>query len=140
MRTRKAFTLAELIAVATMVGILLAVTTPTVINGTGDVSDRSMRMSLQVIREAIDAHASENDGEYPDAADDAAFKSALKPYLRGIFPASPVGSKDNLVKMSTDDLLVADDTTGWKYNGTTGEFILNCAAVSDDGSTRYDEF
>jgi general secretion pathway protein G len=140
MRTRKAFTLAELIAVATMVGILLAVATPTVMHGTGEVSDRSMRMSLQVVREAIEAHASENGGEYPDAADDAAFKRALKPYLRGILPASPVGSKDNLVKMSTDDLLVADGTTGWMYNGTTGTFILNCAAVSEDGSTRYDEF
>lgn len=139
MRTRRAFTLAELIVVATMVGILLAVATPTVIHGTGEVSDKSVRMSLQIVREAIEAHASENGGEYPDATDDAAFKKALKPYLRGVLPAAPVGKRDNSVKMSTDDLLVADDTTGWIYNGTTGEFILNCAALSEDGRTRYDE-
>ena len=140
MRTQKGFTLAELIAVTTMVGILVAIATPQVLNGTTDVSDSSVRMSLNVIREAIETHASQNAGQYPDAADDAAFKRAIKPCLRGVLPASPVGSWDNTVKMSTADPLVADGTTGWMYNGTTGEFILNCQAVSQDGVTTYDKF
>ncbi len=37
-------------------------------------------------------------------------------------------------------LLVADGATGWMYNGTTGEFIINCTTVSKDGATTYDQF
>jgi len=44
------------------------------------------------------------------------------------------------VTMSAADPLVADGATGWMYNGTTGEFIINCTTVSKDGSTTYDKF
>lgn len=139
MRTKKGFTLAELIAVTTMVGILVAVTTPTVLNSATDVSDNAVRTSLEIVREAIDTHIAQN-GTYPDGTSDVAFKAALKPWLRGVLPASPVGCKDNIVKMSSHDPLVADNTTGWMYNGTTGEFILNCTNLSEDSSTTYDRF
>lgn len=139
MRTKKGFTLAEFIAVTTIVGILLAVGTPTVITGTNDVPDSSVRMSLDIIREAIDTHAV-REGCYPDGTSDAGFKAALKPCLRGVLPVSPVGCKNDVVKMSSDDPLVADNTSGWMYNGTTGEFILNSTALSQDSSTTYDKF
>jgi outer membrane lipoprotein-sorting protein len=61
-------------------------------------------------------------------------------YVRGKFPASPVGAKNNLIKVSSADPVVADGTTGWMYNPTTGEFICNSAtATVSDSSVNYDE-
>lgn len=123
-----------------IIGILVAIAAPKMLNITGEATDNSVRMSLNVIRDAVETYASRNAGSYPPDTDDATFKTALKPYLRGVFPASLVGTKDNTVTMSAVDPLVADGATGWMYNGTTGEFILNCTDVSKDGATTYAEF
>lgn len=140
MRKQKGFTLIELVVVVMIIGILVAIAAPKMLNITGDATDNSVRMSLNVVRDAIETYASQNTGDYPDDTDDASFKADLKPYLRGVFPSSLVGTKDNTVTMSSDDPLAADGTTGWMYNGTTGEFIINCTTVSKDGATTYAEF
>ncbi len=138
--SRRGFTLVELVVVVMIIGILVAIAAPKMLNITGEATDNSVRMSLNVIRDAVETYASQNAGSYPPDATEAAFKSNLKPYLRGAFPASLVGTKDNTVAISAADPVVADGTTGWMYNGTTGEFILNSTALSKDGATTYDSF
>ncbi len=140
MRRRSGFTLVELVVVVMIIGILVAIAAPKMLNITGEATDNSVRMSLNVIRDAVETYASQNAGSYPDDTNDAAFKAAIKPYLRGVFPASLVGTKDNTVTMSAADPVVADNTTGWMYNGTTGEFVLNSTTISKDGSTAYSAF
>ena len=140
MRTKKGFTLAELVAVTTMIGILVAVATPTMLNSGDEVSDTSAQISLQIVRDALEDYASQNAGRYPDVSDDAAFKAAIDPCLPGVLPASPVGSRDNTVTVISAQPLVADNTSGWMYSSTTGQFILNCTALSQSGSATYDEF
>ncbi|NLS93710.1 MAG: type II secretion system protein [Planctomycetaceae bacterium] len=140
MKTRKGFTLIELVVVVMIIGILVAIAAPKMLNITGEATDSSVRMSLNVVRDAIETYASQNAGVYPTAASDTAFKEALKPYLRGVFPKSLVGTKDSTVTMSTDDPLAANGSSGWMYNGTTGEFILNCTDPSKDGTTTYAQF
>lgn len=139
MRTRKAFTLIELVVVVMIIGILVAIAAPKMLNITGDANDNSVRMSLEVVRDAIETYATQNTGTYPSAADDATFKAAIGPYVRGPFPKSLVGTTDATMKPSAADPVVADDTTGWMYNGTTGEFIINCTDASADG-TLYSAF
>ena len=139
MQTRRAFTLIELVVVVMIIGILVAIAAPKMLNITGDANDNSVRMSLSVVRDAIESYASQNTGSYPADTDDATFKAAVKPYIRGPFPKSLVGSKDSTVTMGANPL-VADNATGWAYNGTSGEFIINSTTVSADGSTTYAQF
>lgn len=66
------------------------------------------------------------------------------PYLRRPFPAAPVGPKAGNadVKMESAGVLLtgADESTGWRFDYTTGEFILNSNDTSSDGTTTYDKF
>ena len=140
MSRNRGFTLVELVVVVMIIGILVTIAAPKMVNIMGDATDNSARLSLTVVRDAIENHATQNAGSYPPATTDTAFKAALQPYLRGVFPKSLVGTMDAIVTMSGADPLAADSSSGWMYNGTTGEFIINSTAVSDDGSTTYAEF
>lgn len=69
-----------------------------------------------------------SDGTVSEALD-AAFPYG--PYVRGSFPSLPVGTnagKNNIKIVSQVGLLTStntDDTSGWIYNPTTGQFIAN---------------
>jgi general secretion pathway protein G len=139
MRTRKAFTLIELVVVVMIIGILVAIAAPKMLNITADANDNSVRMSLEVIRDAVETHAAQNLGVYP-AGDEATIKTTLETYIRGPFPKSLVGTKGATIKVDTADPLSADASGDWMYNVTTGEFIINCTAVSGDGTTKFSEF
>ncbi len=140
MARRTGFTLVELVVVVMIIGILVAIAAPKMLNIMGDATDNSVRMSLEVVRDAIENFATQNTGSYPSAATDAAFKADIGPFLRGPFPTSPVGTKDSTMTPSAADPLVADDSSGWMYNGTTGEFIINSTDLSTDGANTYDQF
>lgn len=132
MQTRKAFTLIELVVVVMIIGILVAIAAPKMLNIAGEATENSARMSLEVIRDAIETFASQNGGVYPSATSDADFKDDVKDYIRGSFPKSLVGTKDATVTTKAAGPLAADGLTGWMYAGDTGEFIINHA--------DYDEF
>jgi len=140
MGKRSAFTLVELVVVVMIIGVLVAIAAPKMMNVMGNATDNSVRMSLNVVRDAIENFATEHSGAYPSGDTEAAFKADVQPYLRGVFPTSLVGTKDADVKIDPKDPLEADGLTGWMYNKDTGEFIINCTDANDDGSTTYDKF
>ncbi|OHB66533.1 MAG: hypothetical protein A2V70_05245 [Planctomycetes bacterium RBG_13_63_9] len=143
MRRHTGFTLIELVVVVMILGILVAIAAPKMVNIMGNATDNSARMSLEVVRDAIENYAANNAGAYP-GTDQATFKAALTTYVRGPFPKLPVGSgtADGVDVVSAGAALsgTGGDGSGnlWKYDYTTGEIIINYSANSESG-TPYDE-
>lgn len=143
---RSGFTLVELVVVVLVLGILASVATPKLFDSAGDARDSGLRQTLKVVRDANELYRASNDGAFPGAGGGSAvFKTDLGPYIMARFPAAPVGPKDGArdVKVETAGTPLTGNSTpakAWRYDKTTGEFILNFDGVSDDGVTPYDEF
>jgi prepilin-type N-terminal cleavage/methylation domain-containing protein len=150
MRRVTGFTLIELVVVVIVLGILVAMAAPRMVNIVGDATDNSVRHSLEVLRDAIETYAAQHGGAYPAAAttDEGTFKSDIAPYLRGQFPKCPVGPgvPDGVDVVDagtslagTGSATLATDNM-WKYDSKSGEIIINYGGVSEDGTTSYDDF
>jgi len=140
MKRRIGFTLIELVVVVMILGILVAIAAPKMVNIMGDATDNSARQTLNAIRDAIETYASQHSGDYPPGDTEANFRSAVEEFLRGPFPKSAVGMKDDTVAFDSASPLSADGLSSWKYNPDTGEFIINCTDLSEDGSTAYGDW
>ncbi|MGD9634125.1 MAG: type II secretion system protein [Pirellulales bacterium] len=137
MEKRQGFTLVELVVVVMILGILAAVAAPKLLGTSGTATDNGLRQTLSVVRDAIERYAAENGGDFP-GTNEATFKSAITPYLRGTFPTCPVGNKNANVDVTNAGVtplgVNAGATTGWRYDYQTGEFIVN-SSDSDNSDT-----
>jgi general secretion pathway protein G len=142
--SRHGFTLIELVVVVLILGIIAAVAAPKMFDVAGDARDNGLRQTLSILRTAIELHKAQN-GALPGAdGSQTTFKSDLAPYLRGSFPAGPVGPAEgnSNVFMSNSGTMNGSPTPtkAWKYQYPTGEFIFNYNGLSNDGVTTYGEF
>lgn len=121
---RAGFTLVELVIVVLITGIIAAVALPKMTMSTNTAKTNSAKHSLATIRAAIEIYKVEN-GSYPSTA--ASLPTALKAYLKGPFPASPIGTNAGsaAVAVAADPPAVVAGGAGWAFNTTTGEFYLN---------------
>lgn len=134
MKQRKAFTLVELVVVIMILGILAGVAAPKLLNTSTQATENGLRQTLSVVRDAIELYAAQNSGNLPPCtATGADFRTALEPYLRGEFPASPYGTTNFNVVPTSGATTTADGTTGWMFNTTDGTFICNSAATDSKG-------
>lgn len=139
-KQRNGFTLIELVVVILILGILAGVGAPKLFSTSSTATDNGLKQTLSIIRDGIELYSSKNAGSYPNPADSAAFQTAMKDFVRGKFPVSPVGLKNSDVKIVSGATTTADDSTGWIYNKTTGEFLCNCTATTaSDSSVQYNE-
>ena len=123
-KTRRGFTLVELVVVVLILGIIAAIAAPKMFNTANDAKDSSTKQSLAVVRDAIELYRAQNTA-YPTGA---ALATNLKTYLRGPFPTSQVGNLNaNVFVSAADPIVVAGAGEGWAYNQTTGEFVINHA-------------
>ena len=154
-KQRKGFTLVELVIVVLILGILAAVAAPRLLNTSATAIDNSVKVSLDTVRDAIELFAADHaalpgqptgevDGDGNPISADLA--GALEPYIRGPFPACPVGEPTDptgieIVTGEDRPTGVESPTAGWKYNSDTGEFIINSSRVSNtDEDVTYDQF
>ena len=144
LRRRNGFTLIELVVVILILGILAGVGAPKLFSTSGIATENGLRQTLSIIRDGIELYSADNAGSFPPCTGDGTgagnFHVLMSKFVRGKFPTSPVGTRDNLVTPSAADPLVSGGTTGWMYNPTTGEFICNDnAATPSDATVTYDK-
>lgn len=139
---RKGFTLAELVIVVLILGILATVAVPKVISNADNATEAGLFRSLAVVRDAIEMYSTVNDGTLPGAdGSEATFKSDLAPHIRGRFPTNQIKGSDRVdVQTAGDPLGYLNGPYGWRYDNQTGQFTANSNTMSTDGETRYWEF
>jgi prepilin-type N-terminal cleavage/methylation domain-containing protein len=152
-RTRRGFSLVELIIVVVIIGIIGAIAIPRLSRGSQAASDNALRGNLAVLRRAIELYAAEHDNVFPKVAtisDQLVKYSALNgttadakaspyifgPYLKEV-PTLPVGA----AKGNRTIAALTGAGVGWLYNETTGSITSNTTALEkDDNGVAYNTY
>ncbi|HEX8877373.1 MAG TPA: type II secretion system protein [Phycisphaerales bacterium] len=155
-RTRRAFSLLELVIVVVILGILAAIAVPRMSRSATNAADNAVAANLAILRNAVDLFSTEHGGTYPSlanlpnaltqysdvagttfaAAKDTATGVIYGPYVRDI-PALPVGA--NKGKNTFTGTL--GGSFGWVYDSSTGKIFPNCPDSEVDGrGVKYNTY
>jgi len=127
-RTRKGFTLVELVVVVLVIGIIAAIAAPKMFDTANDARLNSTIQSLTVLRDSIELYRAAN-GSYP------ANQAAIETMLKGPFPKNQIAAAANdgtLAVETAGTALSVGGVQDWKYDSTSGEIIIN--------TTGYDSY
>ncbi|WP_267531625.1 type II secretion system protein [Acinetobacter oleivorans] len=87
-KTKRGFTIVELLVVLSVIALLLSIVTPRYLNKIEEGKEIALRQNLSVIRKSIDQYYSDQ-GEYPDKLT----QLVEKHYLR-VIPLDPIAEKN----------------------------------------------
>ena len=149
--TRTGFSLVEVVIVVLIIGILSAVAVPKYIDHIRKTKDRSHRIKLMTLRDAIERYVIEHDRSLPPATSEEVFKNAILEYLPAAFPAvelhidEPHENFDRTgVEIVDSQLLMngqSKPSQAWKYNSATGHMIINLhIPTALDPQSHYDQW
>ena len=156
----KGFSLAELIVVVIVLGILAATAVPRFSRGAAGVADSALAGDLAVLRNGIDLYASDHNGSYPSVenfdaqltqyTDNAGNASPTQdsthvhgPYLRKIpvLPVGPKGYKSSSAVIDAAKSHAGSVAGAWIYDAKTGQIRANLAdRFADYTGKAYNQY
>ena len=157
-RTRRGFSLVELVIVIVIIGIIAAIAVPRISRGARGASDSALRGDLAVMRSGIDLYSAEHNGSFPTVAKfeeqlttytnaagaDVATKDTTHiygPYLKAI-PGLPVAGDGTTGGAIGDTGVAAADGAGigWLYTVASGDIVANTKDAADESGTDYCDY
>ena len=151
------FTLAELVIVIVIIGVIAGIAVPRRSRGAAGAIDAALKAMLTTMRKAIDHYAAEHGGDFPtvatfveqlttftdDAGDDSATKTVshiFGPYLKAV-PALSVFGEGSFGAPGHTDVAAADAAdVGWIYDQVTGGLQPNTGVAVDESGTKYSDY
>jgi general secretion pathway protein G len=154
-RSRKGFTLVELLIVVIILGILAAVVIPQIGQASSEAKESALRASLNTVRQAISLYRVQHNEAYPGPAwanvvtqlttqtdVNGATAGVLKygPYLRTGFPENPevdpsIGTTGKVVATMP---AAPSGTEAWIYSLDNGELRANQPGQGPSGQDFFD--
>jgi len=156
MRTRKGFTLIEILIVVIILGILAAIVIPQFTEASNEARESSLRSNLHTLRGQIGLYKAQHLDVYPDGTSSDTFELALTqrtdidgtqnasgdfgPYMQQV-PLNPF--MDRADALFSFGAAPGDDASHWMFNSddtsaTYGSIWANDSRVSPDGTNHSD--
>jgi general secretion pathway protein G len=114
-RSRKAFTLVEILIVVVILGILAAIVVPQFTNATQDAQAGNLKAQIKSLQNQIELFNARNNGTYPDFATDGWTTMISGNYIKAA-PQNPACSDADKTTISAGATGTGSATTAWFWN------------------------
>lgn len=148
LKTKKGFTLIELMIVVAIIGILAAIAIPQFANLVAKSQEGATKGNLGTIRSALSIYYGDTEGVYPSDALSGTTGSltAGQKYLQTVPAANTPHTVNNVGHTTTNNVnagtfaAYVTDAGGWSYDNATtdptwGSIVVNCEHEDLRGST-----
>ncbi len=138
MRTRKGFTLVEILIVVVILGILAAIVIPQFTDASTDAKEASMQTDLQTMRSQIELFKIQHTDALPDTNSFAEFETELTTRISGFGPYMqkiPKNVFNGLNTIRFDGAAAGAGSAGWRLD--TDLASANYGAFQADDSAAH---
>ena len=142
-KSRKGFTLIELMVVIVILGILAAVVAPRIPQFVNKAKEGKTKGNLGTLRSTLNIYYGDNDGKYPNDTLECLVPKYLKKMPEAELPQTTHPASAAVVGSNA---MLQTDVGGYMYgdvelNPTTwGNIVINCNAHNDSGGIAWSSY